>query len=60
MRAISSLSSNSSHHSSKRSRGKKRMFGLTRMPALARRSSGQNIQLVWPWTSRVSSTLSSG
>jgi hypothetical protein len=54
MRAISS------HRSSKRSRGKKIMFGLTRMPALARRSSGKSIQLVWPWTSRVSSTLSSG
>jgi hypothetical protein len=62
MRAISSLSSlssNSSHRSSKRSRGKRRMCGLTRMPARARRSSGRSIQLIWPWTSPVFSTLSS-
>jgi hypothetical protein len=61
MRAISSLSSlssNSSHRSSKRSRGKRRI-GLTRMPAWARRSSGQSIQLIFPWTSLMFSTLSS-
>jgi hypothetical protein len=62
MRAISSLSSfssNNSHHSSKCSHGRKRMSGLTRMPALARRSSGRSIRLIWPWKIPVFSTPSS-
>jgi hypothetical protein len=46
MRAINSLSSNSSHRCSKCSRGRKIMSRLTRMPVLARRSSGRSIQLV--------------
>jgi hypothetical protein len=63
LRAISSLnsklSSSSNHHSSKRSRGRRKMCGSIRMSALVKKGSGQSIPWVWPWTGHVVSILSS-